>query len=189
MDNVQDHMQNSFRILRRRSTALPSVIWLLCIFSSTLYGQPTPLSDPVRNASSNWERVKALSLKTGVHITTDHGGQSCHILAVDDDSLTCAKGGKAGAILQRLEIKHIKLTHYVRSTLVGAAIGGGIGATAGAIGGRTKPCPAGQGLCLNGIGIGAGGVAVIFGVAGGIVGSIVGATTDLSRGSPIYIRP
>jgi hypothetical protein len=91
--------------------------------------------------------------------------------------------------LQRTEIKRIKLTHYGRSTLVGAGIGGGIGAVAGAIGGRSKPCPTGQTFCLNGLGIGAGGVAAIFGVAGAVAGSVVGGTTDLARGSSIYTRP
>jgi hypothetical protein len=141
-------------------------------------------------AGSNWGHVKALPPLTKVHITTDHGGKTCRIFAVSDDSLTCAKrSNNAGAELQRAEIKHIKLAHAVRSTLVGGAIGFGVGATAGAIGGRTKPCPTGQAFCLSGLGIGGGDVAAIGGIAGGLLGSIVGGTTDFARGSSIYTRP
>ncbi len=140
-------------------------------------------------AGSNWERVKALPPKTNVHLTTDQGGKTCHVFAVSDDTFTCAKGSAAGDVIQRAQIKHIKLTHYGRSTLTGAGIGGGIGAISGAIGGRTKPCPAGQGFCLNGIGIGAGGVAAIFGVAGGLLGAAIGGPLDITRGSAIYVRP
>jgi hypothetical protein len=157
---------------------------------SALYAQQTPPAATQPTAGGNWERVKKLPALTKVHLTTEHGGKTCRIFAVTDDTLTCAKGGNsAGAVLQRTEIKRIKLTHYGRSTLVGAGIGGGIGAVAGAIGGRSKPCPTGQTFCLNGLGIGAGGVAAIFGVAGAVAGSVVGGTTDLARGSSIYTRP
>ena len=166
--------------------------WVLTSFlvlSSAAYAHQRPAADVQPVAGGNWERVKALPVKTRLHVTTDHGGKSCQVFAVSDDALTCAKGGGAGLVLQREEIKHIKLTHYVRSTLVGGAIGGGIGATAGAIAGRTKPCPTGQGFCLGGIGIGPGGVAAIFGVGAGVVGSAVGGLTDMTRGSSIYARP
>ena len=162
----------------------------LVLFASALHAQQTPPSTTQAIAGSNWERVKALPADTGVHVTTDHGGKTCHIFAVTDDTLTCAKGSNAaGAVLQRTEIKHIKLTHYVRSALVGAGIGGGIGATVGAIAGRTKPCPAGGGFCLNGIGLGPGTVALVFGVGSAVLGSVAGGATDLARGSSIYTRP
>ncbi len=133
---------------------------------------------------SSWQRVKVLPANTPLHVTTDHGGQSCRLFAVTDEALTCTKrNNAAGTVLSRSEIKGIKLTHHVRSTLVGAAAGGGIGAISGGISGRSKPCPAGQGLCLNGIGIGTGGVAAIFGVGGAVLGSVVGGLTDLARGS------
>ena len=160
----------------------PLLTSILLASSSALQAQQAP-------AGSNWDRVKALPVNTRLHVTTDHGGQTCRIFAVTDDALTCSQGSHtAGPVLQRAEIKHIKLTHYGRSTLVGAAVGGGIGATAGAIAGKTKPCTPGQ-LCLNGIGIGAGGVAAVFGVGAGILGAAVGGLTDITRGSSIYIRP
>lgn len=167
---------------------IPALI--LFVLSTVLRAQqavPIAMQPP---AGGNWAHVKALPANTKVHIATDHGGKTCRIFAVSDETLTCAKADQAGLVLQRAEIKHIKLTHYGRSALVGAAIGGGIGATAGAVSGRSKPCtPSPQSFCLGNIGIGAGGVAAIFGVAGGVVGGVVGGATDMTRGSSIYVRP
>jgi hypothetical protein len=166
---------------------LPLILFAL---SCVLRAQQVP-SATQPPAGGNWQHVKALPANTKVHITTDHGGKTCRIFAVSDDTLTCAKGGNtAGNELQRAEIRHIKLAHVVRSTLVGGAIGFGVGATAGAIGGRTKPCPTGQAFCSNGVGIVSGAdAAAIGGVAGAVLGSVVGGTTDFARGSSIYTRP
>ncbi len=153
---------------------------LFLALSSVLQAQP-----PV--AGGNWDSVKALPVKTKLHIATDHGGKTCRVFAVTDDTLTCAKGGgTAGTVLQRSEIKHIKLTHAIRSTLVGAGIGGGIGAIAGGIAGRTPPCPS-TGFCFNIVDGKTVALAAGFGAA--VVGAIVGGTTDFARGSSIYTRP
>ena len=166
----------------RRNLILPSLVALLALSSSQAQPMP-PVPQPP--AGSNWSRVQALPPHTGLHLTTDHGGHGCHVFAVSDDSLTCEGGGrKAGRVFQKAEIQHIKLTHYVRSTLVGAGVGGGIGAIAGAIGGRTPPC---TGFCFNILGPGA--VAAIVGTAGAVVGAAVGGPTDFARGSSIYVRP
>jgi hypothetical protein len=165
-----------------------TVFLLLLALSPFLQAQQAAGSLIRPPAGGNWDRVKALPANTNLHISTDRGGKTCRIFAVTDDTLTCARNGKAGAVLQLAEIKRIKLTHYGRSTLVGAGIGGAIGATAGAIGGRTKPCPAGQSFCLNGVIIGPGGLAAIFGVGGGILGGVFGGVTDMTRGSSIYVR-
>jgi hypothetical protein len=167
---------------------IPAVV--LFLLSSVLRAQQTATPAMQPPSGSNWAHVKALPANTKVHIATDHGGKTCRIFAVSEETLTCAKGEQAGLVLQRAEIKHIKLTHHGRSALVGAAIGGGIGATAGAASGGSKPCtPSPQSFCLGNIGIGAGGVAAIFGVAGGVVGGAVGGATDMTRGSSIYVRP
>jgi Trk-type K+ transport system membrane component len=158
-----------------------AIAGLVFVLSSTLQAQP--------QAGSNWDHVKALPPQTNLHITTDHGGRTCRIFAVTDDTLTCAHGSSAGAVLQRAEISHIKLTHYGRSTLISAALGGGVGAAAGAVAGRRTPCANPQSFCLNGIGIGSGGVAAIFGLAGALVAGAAGGATDVTRGSSIYIRP
>lgn len=164
--------------------------FLLLAFSWVSQAQQKPDSGTQPGAGNNWARVKALPAHTKVHVTTDHGGKSCRIFAVSDETFTCAKGSNAPGIeLQRKEIKHIKLTHYVRSTLVGAGAAGAVGAIAGGIAGRTKPCPPGGGLCLNGIGLGAGAVALVFGVGSAVLGGVVGGATDLARGSSIYTRP
>lgn len=135
---------------------------------------------------ASWSRVAALPAMTRVHVSTDHGGKNCRVYAVSDDALTCARGSAAGTVMQRTDIRQVKLTHYGRSTLVGAALGGGVGALAGGVAGRTKPCASNP--CFNNLGIGAGGVAAIFGVAGAVVGSAVGGLTDMARGSAIYTR-
>lgn len=136
-------------------------------------------------AGGNWERVKSLPTRTKLHITTDHGGKTCRVFAITDDALTCAKfGGTTGTVLQRSEIKHIKLTHALRSTLVGAGIGGGLGATIGGIAGHTAPC---TGFCFNIIDGKT--LALITGVTFGVVGGVVGVATDFARGSSIYTRP
>jgi hypothetical protein len=161
---------------------------LLLTASQAMRGQATDSAAP-SGAGRNWQRVEALPAQTKVHITTDHGGKTCRVLSITDDTVVCAKGNSEGQKISRSEIKHIKLAHYGRSALVGAGVGAGVGAVSGAIAGREKPCPGGQNFCLNGIGIGAGGVAAIFGVAGALLGGAVGAVTDFARGSSIYTRP
>jgi len=177
----------SVSLLSLRYHILPLVLFAL---SSMLRAQPTPPAAMQPPAGGNWERVKALPAGTKLHITTDHGGKTCRVFAVTDETLTCAKGGnKAGAVLQRTEIKHIKLTRYVRSALVGAGIGGGIGAISGAIAGRGSSNPCAAAICISDIGSGPGSIAEIFGISAGVVGSVVGGTTDFARGSSIYTRP
>ncbi len=162
------------------------VLFVLC---SMLRAQQTAPPAALPPAGSNWAHVKALPPETRVHITTDHGGKTCRIFAVSDDALTCAKGGNtAGAVLQRQEIKYIKLAHYLRSTLVGAGIGGGAGAIAGGISGRSGPCNSSRDFCFGSI-IGVGGAAAIVGGAGAAVGGLIGGATDMTRGSSIYVRP
>jgi len=174
----------SASLLSLRCRILPLILFAL---SCMLRAQQVP-SATQPPAGSNWEHVKALPANTKVHITTDHGGKTCRIFAVTDDTLTCAKGGNtAGVELQRVEIRHIKLAHTLRSTLVGAGIGGGIGAAAGGVAGRGNGCQSAQSFCLN-IVSGAD-VAAIGGVAGAVLGSVVGGTTDFARGSSIYTRP
>ena len=173
-------MQHS-RLIAALSLALLSSWSALHAQASSARAEPA--------TGSNWSRVQALPPGAKLHITMDHGGKTCRVFAVSDDALTCSTGDGAGAVLQRADIRHIRLAHYGRSALVGAGIGGGIGAISGAIGGRVKPCPAGQTLCLNGIGIGAGGVAAIFGVGGAALGGLIGGVTDMTRGSAIYTRP
>ena len=164
--------------------------FIFITFSIAVHAQQIPGAAPIPDAGSNWSRVKALPVNTRLHVSTDHGGKSCRVFAVTDDALTCATHSNvAGAVLQRPGIKRIKLTHYLRSSLVGAGIGAGSGAITGGVLGRSKPCPAGQGLCFNGIGVDAGGVAAIFGVGGAVLGSVVGGLTDMARGSAIYTRP
>jgi len=162
---------------------LLSLSTLVCLPAYT-QGAAAPASTPL--AGSNWARVQALPPHTGVHLTTDHGGHTCHVYTVTDDSLTCEAGGrKAGRVFQRGEIRHIKLTHYVRSTLAGAGLGFGLGAIAGGITGEKESCKSKP--CFDIVGPGA--VAVVFGVGSMLVGAAIGGPTDFARGSSIYVRP
>ena len=167
---------------RRQFLAFGLVLWCFTAASGAQQAL-APAAQP--RAGSSWQRVEALPARTRLHISADHGGTTCRLFSVTEDALTCEAGqGKAGKVIQRPEIQHIKLTHYGRSTLVGAGIGGGVGALSGAIAGRTKPC---TGFCFDILGPGA--VAAIFGVGGAVLGSVAGGTTDMARGSSIYVRP
>jgi hypothetical protein len=168
---------------------LSAVLLLSYLPLTSFTAEAQQTSAPQPPAGSNWSRVEALPPHTGLHLTTDHGGHSCRVFAVNDDTLTCEGSGRtAGRVFQRAEIRHIKLTHYVRSTLVGAGVGAGIGAISGGIAGRSH-CTASGGFNFCGIGIGAGGVAAIFGVGAGVLGAAIGGPTDFARGSSIYVRP
>ena len=158
----------------------------LVVLSGSIAVRAQPSTQPV--SRGNWARVQALRANTKVHVAMDHGSKNCRVFAVDDNALTCKGGEGAGAVLARADIKHISVVHVGRSALVGAGVGGGIGALSGAIAGKSKPCPTGQGFCLNGI-VSAGDVAAIFGVGGAVLGSIVGGLTDMTRGGAIYTRP
>ena len=175
-------------MLSCRPVLLLAFVLLTC--HSALLSQQITKDALKPNVGSNWERVKVLPVATTLHVKTDHGNKSCRVFAVTDEALTCAKhSNKAGTVLQRTEIRQIKLTRYVRSTLIGAGVGGGIGAIAGAAALKNEPCPPAQGFCLNDVGPGAGGGAAIAGVAGALLGGVVSGGPDLARGSAIYTRP
>ena len=169
----------------RLASSVLLLSFLVSNTTATSLAQQAPAAASQPKAGGNWQSVQALPARTKVHITADHGGQTCRVFSVTDDALTCEAGrGKAGKVIQRPEIRHIKLAHYGRSTLVGAGIGGGVGAVSGAIAGRRPAC---TGFCFDILGPGA--VAAIFGVVGGVVGAVAGGTTDMARGSSIYTRP
>ena len=132
-------------------------------------------------ASSDWQRVQALSPQTIVYVVTDKK-KTCIITAVTDDQLTCAQ-----AVFSRAEIKSIKLPRKNKSTVAGLLIGAGVGAGAGAgIGLAANSGASGTLLHVsNGKSAGVGaGVGAIVGIG---VGAIVGHSTDLFA-TTIYKR-
>jgi hypothetical protein len=148
----------------------------LCLLASLVQGQTAA-------AGSNWQRVQQLPLHTRVHVSADGKSRLCSIDKVDETQLTCSAGRvmeTSHFTFQRGNIKSIKASHQMRSTLVGA----GVGAAAGAI----------IGVAINGGGpdqlihfsnAEVGGVgAIIFAVPG----AVIGLATDFTRSPTVYRR-
>lgn len=160
--------------MHRISALLFAAVLLSC--ASIAHAQ-APAVRPGEDLSS-WKRVQSLPAKTKVHITKDHGSATCRIFAVSEDTLTCASypGNTAGKMIQRSEVKKIKLAREAVSTAAGA----GIGAAGGALIGVAST---GNGSILRGLGIG------LAALIGALPGALLGGTTDFTRGPTIYVRP
>jgi hypothetical protein len=147
----------------------------LCLLTSLVQGQTAA-------AGSNWQRVQQLPLHTKVHVSADSKSRLCSIDKVDETQLTCSAGRVVETshfTFQRGEIKSIKVSHQMRSTLVGA----GVGAAAGAITGVAINGGPNQFIHFSNAEVGGVG-AIIFAVPG----AFVGLMTDLTRGPTIYRR-
>lgn len=168
---------HSFHAATRPLTLIaPLTLAILC-------GQTVPASAQQPKAGSDWHRVEALpaGVKIDVKARTQH--LHCALIAVTEDELKCSRGGKeAPAILQRVEIRSIKIGHRGRSAAIGAAIGGG-GLGIAAFASTTS---------RNGGFFGDNflrGPATAVGlVGGGVIGGGIGALTDFSK-STIYTAP
>jgi hypothetical protein len=151
---------------------VPSGCFMFCLAA---YGQ-TPA------AGENWQRLIQLPLHTQIHVKADSKGRACSLDSVDEGHLSCSTAGLAKSRhynYQRADIKSIRLAHYVRSTLLGTAIGAGAGAILGVVAAENaseKPSP-------NAAAAGGGG-AVLFGV----IGAVIGAITDFGGGPTVYRR-
>lgn len=141
--------------------------------------QPTPAPPP---AGSNWQHVQALPVGQSINVTAQKGHAGCKLKSVDADTLTCTRG--KDLIFQRTDILNIKVPHRGRSTLIGLAVGGGIGAVVGAATGSTG-C-SGQAFCINILS--RADLAAIGGISFGAVGALVGGLTDFTR-STVYKAP
>lgn len=152
-----------------RAFVLPGC-FLLCL---SVYGQ-TPV------AGANWLRVQQLPLHTKIRVNADRKGRVCFLDSVDDEHLSCSTGGAAKTpsyTYSRSEIKSIQLTHYVRSTLLGTAIGASAGAVIGFASYEDSTGNTNRGAA-------AGGGALLF----GLIGAVTGAVTDFTRGPTVYRR-
>ena len=110
-----------------------------------------------------------------MHIKTGKGAFWCSFQSADAESVTC-RHGKQTETRTRADVLRISVSHRGRSILVGAAIGAGGGAIAGAAVGR------------NGQIIGRGGLAAILGIPLGVLGGVVGAATDFTH-QVVYRAP
>ena len=149
----------------------------LLVCASAAQAQANALAPKSGEDLSSWKRVQALPVRTKVHITKDHGGTTCRIFAVSEDTLTCASypGNSAGKLIQRSEVKRIKLTREGISTAAGAGSGLGAGALIGVAETRNA--------ILRGVAVG------LFAAIGAASGALIGGTTDFTRGPTIYVRP
>jgi hypothetical protein len=148
-----------------------------CVFAAS-----TGLLGQAPTAGSNWQRVEQLPLHTHVHIASDKMGRVCAVDSVDEESLSCSAGrlvNTAHYTFPRGEIKSIKVTRYVLSTVGGAGIGAGVGVVIGAAATSGKNST---------IGITRGQVVGIVAGIGGIAGAVICGPTDLLRGPTIYRR-
>jgi hypothetical protein len=136
----------------------------------------TPAPPPV---GSNWQRVQALAVGQSINVSTRASHAGCKLKSVDADTLTCTHG--KDLVFQRTDIVSIKVPHRGRSSLVGLAIGAGVGAIVGR-------AAAGGGSCNNFCIISPGDVAAGGAIGFGAIGTIVGTLTDFTR-STIYKAP
>lgn len=134
-------------------------------------------------AEANWQRVQQLPLHTYVHVASDKMTRVCNVDSVDTESLTCSAGhmvNMAHYTFARSEIKSVKVTRYMVSTVGGAAIGAGSGLLIGVgVAHSTQSFPIVSNKAIWGI----------FSAAGGIAGALIGGPTDFLRGPTIYKRP
>jgi len=123
----------------------------------------------------SWSKLEGLKPGVGISVKAKQHSGSCSFKSATETELTCLVSGVA-VVYPRAEIKSVKQHHRGRSTLAGFAIGAAAGALIGA--------PLGQ----SGSFVGHGAAAVIIGVPGAIIGTIVGASTDFTH-STVYRAP
>ena len=159
-----------------RFTSFHLLIVLLYLLPITVLAQaPQP--------ASGWERLKALPVQTRVHVSADRMSRTCTLISVDDDTLVCSKSrlvSTAHYTFAWEEVRSVKLTRYIASTLVGIGVGAGAGA---AVGYATNPPRKNDILDFSSIARWA------FTIGGATVGGAAGGPTDFLRGPLVYQRP
>ena len=162
-------------------------LWSFAALVVVLWSHPLKLSAQSTNGNSpsntatsapaptGWARVQALSPGEHVHITTGQGTLWCSFESADAQSIRC-RHGKQTETRTQAEVRRISVSHRGRSMLIGAAIGAGGGAVAGAA------------VARNGQIIGRGGLAAILGIPLGSLGGAVGAATDFTH-QVVYRAP
>jgi len=155
----------------------------ILLFLMFLCGVSASLAAQSRSGDGSWERLRHLAAGTRVHVAGDKQSKTCAIDLVDDATLRCSKGNSQYSFT-RAEVKSVKLTRYMRSTLVGLGIGLGVGAGVGAIVGHAqeKPNDFFPGLSTEAC-------AAVGGAVGAVAGAAIGGPTDFLRGPTIYRRP
>jgi hypothetical protein len=140
-------------------------------------------SRPQPPAGSDWQHVQALPAGASIIVKARKSHAGCKLKSVDADSVTCVHG--KDLVFQRVDIVSIRIPHRGRSTLVGMALGAGVGALIGAATGSPS-CKGQTSFCLDIVS--RGDLAAIGAVGVGALGAIAGGATDFTR-STVYRAP
>ena len=145
-----------------------------------------PAQQPAPLEGSNWQHVQALPAGASINVKARSSHLGCKLKSVDADSLTCTH--RKDVTFPRSDILNIRIAHRGRSTLVAAAVGGGVGAVIGAasIGGCSQQQKQSFLGCFQIVNRGAG--ATLIGAIGAIVAAPIGYTTDFTH-STVYKAP
>src|ERR1035441_4473956 len=137
-------------------------------------------------AGSNWDRVKAVDPGTPIRLQGESGRRVfCDVLQVDDTQLICSRSRRIlffpmsdRMVYQRKQVREVRLTRRLLSSVVGAGIGVGAGVGVG-YGLENQATRAEDPGLLQ----------FTFGLLGGLVGEAVGQGTDFLGGPVIYRAP
>lgn|SRR5579872_176233 len=149
----------------------------LRIFTSLLVF--TLLVSSAQAQTGDWQSVENLPLGARISVLTRHR-VPCILVRVNDDDLVCAPTperwfGPDTLTFQRQNIREIRLPPPDGTNeLLGAAIGGGIGATVGAANSNCEGC--------------GGARALIFGGILAVVGAKVAKRSPIVQGKLVYKR-
>ena len=106
------------------------LLLVIALLLSPAFALAQTSAAPPHSEESSWLQVQDLQPGKSIQVKTRMGSFKCKLVTVDADSLVCTRRGK-DATFRRASIQSIRLTHWGRSTLLGAAIGGAVGAIFG----------------------------------------------------------
>jgi hypothetical protein len=136
----------------------------------------TPATPSPTSSKSDWTHVQVLAPGTPIHLKTiNHGNVRCAVNSTDATSVTCG-----GVKFEQSNIRYIKTSHRLRSTLVGLGVGYGAAVAVTAIGAehcRTLNCSVGYGAYIG-----------LFDLAAVVATPIIFGVNDLTAGT-IYRNP
>ena len=155
------------------------IVLVNCVFIPAAFA-----SAPGTNGHSSWQAVVSLPVGIKVDVKVDMKGRSQHIhcdfASADEKTLTCTRSHSGTPfVLDRNQIRSIKIGHRVRSALIGAGIGGASLGIAG------FAVTTGGGDSFFGPNFLRGQVTGLSALTGGILGGGIGAFTDFSK-STVY---
>jgi hypothetical protein len=171
-----DSLVSSPRLSAKQRRIIYAVLAVLakCVFAFAAFASA---QEP--NVHS-WQAVMSLPAGTRVDVKVRSQQIHCVFTSADDKALTCTHG-KNGApvVLDRNDVRSVKVGHRLRSTLIGAGVGGGSLGIAG------FASTTGGGDSLFGPNFLRGEITGLSALAGGLIGGGIGAITDFSK-STVY---